>query len=65
MTVNVTVKASTVKSIQIVKGGSGYSVGDFIGIKEATLIAAGSTITSGTLTSRSLTASDLTGGGTP
>ena len=65
MTVNVTVNASTVNVIQIVNGGSGYSVGDFIGIKDATLLAAGSTITNGTLTSRSLTATDLTGGGTP
>lgn len=65
MTVNVTVNASTVQIMQIVKGGSGYSVGDFIGVKEATLEAAGSSITSGTLTSRSLTAADLTGGGTP
>ena len=65
MTVNVTVAGSTVTSIAIVNGGSGYSVGDFIGIKEATLIAAGRTITNGTLTSRSLIATDLTGGGTP
>jgi len=65
MTVNVTVNASTVTVMQIVNGGSGYSVGDFIGVKEATLLAAGSSITNGTLTSRSLTAADLTGGGTP
>ena len=65
MTVNVTVAGSTVTVMQIVNGGSGYSVGDFIGVKEATLLAAGSSITNGTLTSRALTASDLTGGGTP
>ena len=65
MTVNVTVAASTVTTMAIVNGGSGYSVGDFIGVKEAILIAAGMTTTNGTLTSRALTATDLTGGGTP
>ena len=65
MTLNVTVAGSTVTAMSIVNGGSGYSAGDFIGVKEAVLIAAGLTTTSGTLTSRALTASDLTGGGTP
>ena len=65
MTVNVTVAASAVTIMQIVNGGSGYSIGDFIGVKESTLQAAGSNLASGTLTSRALTASDLTGGGTP
>ena len=65
MTLNVTVAGGTVTAMAIVNGGSGYSVGDFIGVKEAVLIAAGLTTTSGTLTSRALTASDLTGGGTP
>ena len=65
MTLNVTVAGGTVTAMSIVNGGSGYSVGDFIGVKEAILIAAGLTTTSGTLTSRALTASDLTGGGTP
>ena len=65
MTLNVTVAGGTVTAMAIVNGGSGYSAGDFIGVKEAVLIAAGLTTTSGTLTSRALTASDLTGGGTP
>ena len=65
MTVNVTVAASAVTIMQIVNGGSGYSIGDFIGVKDSTLQAAGSGLASGTLTSRALTASDLTGGGTP
>ena len=65
MTVNVSIVANAIVTMQIVNGGSGYSVGDFIGVKNAELFSQGMTAGTGTLTSRALTASDLTGGGTP
>ena len=39
MTVNVTIAASTVSNITIVNGGSGYSIGDFVTIPNAELLA--------------------------
>ena len=64
-TVNVSIVANAIVTMQIVNGGSGYSAGDFIGVKNAELFSQGMTAGTGTLTSRALTASDLTGGGTP
>jgi len=65
MTVNVSIVGNAIVTMQIVNGGSGYSAGDFIGVKNAELFSQGMTAGTGTLTSRALTASDLTGGGTP
>ena len=67
MTVNVTIAASTVSNITIVNGGSGYSIGDFVTIPNAELLAQGAdpSVTVGDLDSDLLTAADLTGGGTP
>ena len=67
MTVNVTIAASTVTTITIVNGGSGYSIGEFITIQNSELIAQGADpgVTVGNLDSDPLTAADLTGGGTP